>query len=101
MNSDEFGQIDETVTGLYKLSEIVIELLKESKRYHNQQIRKMCILYSQICDAIELLASYEESINDKDDDLSHEFGMSYSNIMESIEEDLNDLKESGISIIMQ
>lgn len=95
--SEEF---DDTVLGLYRLSEWVLSLLQDGG-YGRVQVAALAKTYAKIADALELLNSYEQASDNGEDDLAHEYGMSYSELIADVDELMGQLQEDGIVIRLQ
>lgn len=100
MYDSDSEDFEETVIGLYRLSEMIISLLQD-RQYGRKQTASLALAYAKISDALETLCGYEQASEDGDDDLAHEYGMSYSSLMAEIQDHLDQLKDDGIVMQLQ
>jgi hypothetical protein len=96
----EEENFDETVIGLYSLSELVLSLIMDGGRGREQTIT-LIKAYSATSDSLELLANYDQAASDENTDLAHEFGMAYSESIADLQDHLDELKNDGIIIRLQ
>jgi len=97
---DEPGDELDEVVGLYRLSEWILSLLQDA-RYGRVQVAALARTYSKIFDALDFLNSYEQASEAGEQDLAHEYGMVYSQLMSDVNDLIEQLKEDGIVIVLQ
>lgn len=100
MYDSDSEDFEETVVGLYRMSEWVLSLLQDN-RYGKKQVASLALAYAKISDALELLCGYEQASEDDQPDLAHEYGMNYSNLMADLQEKLDELHDDGIVMRLQ
>ena len=95
--------IDDTVVGLYRLTELILSLLQDGpySKKGKKQVATLAKMYARISDSLELLSSYEKANENGDEDLAHEFGISYSEAIADVQDYLDALQEDGIIVMMQ